>query len=306
MSAHPIAEPHFVDAPDVTPNLGAAGNSHARRDRHRNTDTLYAVSAAASVTAGRLMDVNPWLVSASRRCFDSAAAASALLLLSPVIVLIMLVVRLTSPGPIFFRQRRTGRNRVEFMLYKFRSMRVEETPGPPITVSGDPRITPVGMFLRRYKLDELPQFWNVLKGDMSLVGPRPKLPHHELLDLPYRPGITGLATLAFRNEEEILCRIPPDHLDAFYELCVKPRKARLDLAYMQSATFWTDLNLIWRTAASCAAEPNGLSFEETEELIRLAEAWLERPAGTLSAGWEAGWDEMCAGAVEEESLVEST
>jgi lipopolysaccharide/colanic/teichoic acid biosynthesis glycosyltransferase len=304
MSAHPIAEPHFVDAPDVTPILGAAGNSNARRDRYRKTGALHAVSAATPDTAGKLMDVNSWLISGARRCFDSAVAAIALLFLSPVILLIMLLVRLSSPGPIFFRQRRTGRNRVEFTLYKFRSMHVEESPGPPITVSGDRRITSVGILLRRYKLDELPQFWNVLKGDMSLVGPRPKLPHHELLDLPYRPGITGLATLAFRNEEEILCRIPPDQLDDFYEFCVKPRKARLDLAYMQSATFWTDLNLIWRTAASCAAEPDGLSFEETEELLRLAEAWLERPPGTLSTGWEAGWDEMC-GEAAEVSLVES-
>jgi len=305
MSAHPIAEPHFADVPDVTPNQGAAGNSHPRRDRYRNTGTLHAVHASAPATAGKLTDVNPWLVSVVRRFFDGAVAAITLLLLSPVIALIMLLVRLSSPGPIFFRQRRTGRNRVEFTLYKFRSMRVEDTPGPPITVSGDRRITPLGIFLRRYKLDELPQFWNVLKGDMSLVGPRPKLPHHELLDLPYRPGITGLATLAFRNEEEILCRIPPDQLDAFYELCVKPRKAGLDLAYMQSATFWTDLNLIWRTAASCAAEPDGLSYEEAEELLRLAEAWLERPAGALTSGWEAGWDEMCVEAVEEAALVES-
>ena len=298
MSAHPIAEPHFVDAPDVTPMLGAAGDSHAGHKRSRKLETQ-AAPPAASDSVGRLLDVNPWLVSVARRCFDSAVAAIALLLLSPAILLIMLMVRMSSPGPVFFRQRRTGRNREEFMLYKFRSMRIEDSPGPPITVSGDRRITRVGIFLRRYKLDELPQFWNVLKGDMSLVGPRPKLPHHELLDLPYRPGITGLATLAFRNEEEILSRIPPDQLDAFYELCVKPRKARLDLEYMQSATFWTDIRLIWRTAASCAAEPDVLSFEETEELLRLAEAWLERPALDLTSGWEESWQ------TEEVSLVES-
>jgi lipopolysaccharide/colanic/teichoic acid biosynthesis glycosyltransferase len=289
MSAHPFAEPHFVDAPDVTPILGAAENSHAGHDRHREADSQQRVNASTWSHVGRLADINPWLVSLARRCFEGFVAATALLLLSPAILLIMLAVRLSSPGPIFFRQRRTGRNREEFILYKFRSMRVEDSPGPPITVSGDRRITPVGMFLRRYKLDELPQFWNVLKGDMSLVGPRPKLPHHELLDLPYRPGITGLATLAFRNEENILSRIPSDQLDEFYELCVKPRKARLDLEYMQSATFWTDLNLIWRTAASCAAEPDLLSFEETGELLRLAESWLERPPVDTAADWEEDW-----------------
>jgi len=298
MSAHPIAEPHFVDAPDVTPMLGAAGDSHAGHGRSRKLETQAAPPAVLE-SVSRLLDVNPWLVSVARRCFDSAVAATALMLLSPAIVLIVLLVRFSSPGPVLFRQRRTGRNREEFMLYKFRSMHVEDSPGPPITVSGDRRITRVGMFLRRYKLDEHTPGWNVLKGDMSLVGPRPKLPHHELLDLPYRPGITGLATLAFRNEEEILCRIPPDQLDDFYEFCVKPRKARLDLEYMQSATFWTDVNLIWRTAASCAAEPDILSFEETEELLRLAEAWLERPALGSASGWEESWE------IEEVSLVES-
>lgn len=275
MSAHPIVEHRFVDSAEIPPADRATEEQQLindRRNRHRRfaqektTDATPAVADQA--------DVNSWVISSLRRAFDSAVAALALLLLFPLMVFIMLLVRVSSQGPIFFCQRRTGRNREEFTLYKFRSMRVEDSPGPPITVSGDRRITRVGMFLRRYKLDELPQFWNVLKGDMSLVGPRPKLPHHELLNLPYRPGITGLATLAFRNEEEVLCRIPADQLDAFYEFCVKPRKARLDLQYMQSATFWTDLTLIWRTAASCAVEQNDLSFEETGELLRLAEEWL--------------------------------
>ncbi|MBV8674090.1 MAG: sugar transferase, partial [Acidobacteriaceae bacterium] len=170
---------------------------------------------------------------------------------------------------------RAGRNREEFTLYKFRSMRVKDPEGPAITVSGDCRITRVGAFLRRYKLDELPQFWNVLKGNMSLVGPRPKLPHHEGLDLPYRPGITGLATLAFRDEEKILAPIPCDQLDAFYEICIKPRKARLDLEYMQSATLASDLKLLWRTGASCLIGPDELSAQESERLSLLVAAWLD-------------------------------
>src|SRR5579862_4379216 len=140
MSAHPIAEPHFVDAPDVTPILGATGNSHAARNGYRPS----VEGQAASGAVARLSYFNPWIISITRRCFDSAAAALALLLLFPVILIIMLMVRLSSPGPVFFRQRRTGRNREEFILYKFRSMRVEDSPGSPITVSGDRRITRVG------------------------------------------------------------------------------------------------------------------------------------------------------------------
>jgi lipopolysaccharide/colanic/teichoic acid biosynthesis glycosyltransferase len=231
--------------------------------------------------AGLLTDesfsVNPWVMSPVRRCMDSAVAALALLILFPAMLLITLLVRASCPGPVFFRQRRAGRHREEFILYKFRSMRVEKFPGPAITVSGDSRITPIGAFLRRYKLDELPQFWNVLKGNMSLVGPRPKLPHHEGLELPYRPGITRIATLVFRNEGKILSEISHDQLDKFYESCVKPRKARLDLEYMRSATFWTDLKLLWSTATSCFFGADDLSSAETETLTRFAAAWPDLP-----------------------------
>jgi lipopolysaccharide/colanic/teichoic acid biosynthesis glycosyltransferase len=161
-------------------------------------------------------------------------------------------------------------------------MRVGNSPAPAITVSGDARITPMGAFLRRFKLDELPQFWNVLNGDLSLVGPRPKLPHHEGLDLPCRPGITGLATLQFHNEEEILSGIPDYEIEDFYRSCVNPRKAQLDLEYMQSATLWTDLKLLWRTASSCVLGPDNLSLKETAELTRLVAAWQNPSCGRFS------------------------
>ena len=206
---------------------------------------------------------------------DRVVAAVVLLLLLPAMLVIMLMVRLSSRGPALFRQRRAGRNREEFTLYKFRSMRVEDPEGPGITVSGDGRITRVGSFLRRYKLDELPQFWNVLRGNMSLVGPRPKLPRHEGLDLPYRPGITGMATLAFRDEERILAGIPREQLDAFYEICIKPRKAKLDVEYMRNATLKSDLKLLWRTCSSCLFGPDELSAAESERLNLLVVAWLD-------------------------------
>lgn len=114
---------------------------------------------------------------------------------------------------------------------------------------------------------------------MSLVGPRPKLPHYEGLDLPCRPGITGIATLLFRSEERILSRIPPYQLEAFYETCIMPRRARLDLEYKQSATLWTDLKLLWRTVGSCAFGSDNLSSREIAELTRLAAEWPDPSAG---------------------------
>jgi lipopolysaccharide/colanic/teichoic acid biosynthesis glycosyltransferase len=187
-----------------------------------------------------------------RRLVDFAFAAVALLALTPVILFCWILVRFTSRGPVFFSQLRMGRNEEEFTLYKFRSMRIRETShAPSHTVQDDDRITPVGRFLRRYKLDELPQFWNVLRGDMSLVGPRPKLPHHEALCMPYRPGLTGRATLAFRNEEQILLSVPRHHVDQFYQAVIKPMKAELDAAYMEHATFSTDMRMVRRTFTSC-------------------------------------------------------
>jgi len=198
--------------------------------------------------------VSPWVMSRTRRVIDFVCALLALICFLPLMVLIGCVVKLTSRGPALFKQERMGRMGQVFVLYKFRSMQVAASDGSPITVVGDKRITPVGLFLRKFKLDELPQFWNVLRGDMSLIGPRPKLPHHEALHMPFRPGITGAATLAFRYEEEMLRNIPPQHLDAYYERYVKPRKAEIDWNYMRTATLRSDLRLIWLTAKACISD----------------------------------------------------
>lgn len=200
-----------------------------------------------------------WVSSRTRRVFDFTLACIALLLLSPLLAVCSVLVRLSSPGPIFFRQRRMGRNGREFELYKFRSMRVRcPRASSSHTVSNDRRITSVGALLRRFKLDELPQFWNVLKGDMSLVGPRPKLSHHEAIFMPYRPGLTGKATLAFRHEERMLLEVPSANVDHFYDSFVKPLKAALDIEYMERATFLSDVRILLctlRSCLNCAVDP---------------------------------------------------
>jgi lipopolysaccharide/colanic/teichoic acid biosynthesis glycosyltransferase len=234
---------------------------------NRNSDASPAVSATthakgaqvarsaqphpAAPPARTLTEASPWALSQMRRCLDFALALTALVLLAPLMLLAAVLVRLGSPGPVFFRQQRIGRHGRAFTLYKFRSMTPASGRGSTITVAGDSRITPAGAFLRRFKLDEIPQFWNVLRGDMCLVGPRPKLPHHEALHMDCRPGITGVATLAFRREEEFLAGIPAQELEAFYELFVKPAKAAMDVDYMRNATFTSDLNVLWRTFSSC-------------------------------------------------------
>jgi lipopolysaccharide/colanic/teichoic acid biosynthesis glycosyltransferase len=126
--------------------------------------------------------------------------------------------------------------------------------GSGLTTEADSRVTPVGAFLRRFKLDELPQFYNVLKGDMSLVGPRPKLPQFAGIPrMPYRPGITGLASIAFRSEDQILGSVSPEHVEVFYDQRIKPLKANIDVCYMCRATPGSDARVIAATALGCVA-----------------------------------------------------
>jgi lipopolysaccharide/colanic/teichoic acid biosynthesis glycosyltransferase len=142
-----------------------------------------------------------------------------------------------------------------FTIYKFRTMEAHSQPkGLSVTRHGDRRITSVGRLLRRYKLDELPQLVNVLRGDMSLVGPRPKLPDHQHRQaqcMPFRPGITGAATLVFRCEEEMLRQIPEEQIEAFCKYKLTPYKTNLDYEYAERATFGSDLALMMRTAEVC-------------------------------------------------------
>jgi lipopolysaccharide/colanic/teichoic acid biosynthesis glycosyltransferase len=200
-----------------------------------------------------------WSLSLRKRCLDATIAFAVLLAAFLPGLFVCLCIRITSQGPAFFPQERVGYRGRPFTLYKFRTMEVSAGCGPGLTREGDPRVTAIGRLLRRLKLDELPQFYNVLRGEMSLVGPRPKLPRYAArTDAFYRPGLTGLATLVFRGEEQLLARVAPDELDRFYDRRIKPLKARIDLRYMKSATFFSDLGLLFLTACVALFPSAGL------------------------------------------------
>jgi lipopolysaccharide/colanic/teichoic acid biosynthesis glycosyltransferase len=183
--------------------------------------------------------------------FDAIASATGLILLSPLLVLVAIAVVLEDGWPVFFRHERVGRGGRLFRIWKFRSMRTRVS-GRSITSSDDPRVTRVGRVLRKYKLDELPQLWNVARGEMSLVGPRPEIPRFVNLNDPVwravlqrKPGITDLASLLYRNEEEILGR--SDHPEAYYNEVILLAKLALNLRYAQTRSFWSDMKLILLT-----------------------------------------------------------
>ena len=188
------------------------------------------------------------LRAARERSVDLACAFAGLVLLSPFLAAIALLILWSDGWPVLFSQIRVGLNGKLFSIWKFRTMRAG-VPGRSITARGDGRVTRVGAFFRAFKLDEIPQLFNVLKGDMSLIGPRPEVPEYVQYDDPrwlavlrVKPGITDLATLLHRNEEQILGAAADPH--TFYRDNVLPAKLHLNLAYLRSRSLWRDLKLI--------------------------------------------------------------
>jgi lipopolysaccharide/colanic/teichoic acid biosynthesis glycosyltransferase len=188
---------------------------------------------------------------ASRRCFDIGGALVALILLAPLWGIAILLILYDDGRPIFFRQSRMGQNGEPFLILKFRTMR-RESVGRALTVSGDSRVTRAGAWLRKYKIDELPQLINVVRGEMSLIGPRPEVPEYvetqnELrrVVMQMRPGITDLASLMFRNEEEMLATVADP--EAHYRSSILPAKLLWNIRYQESRSLVRDFKLLWLT-----------------------------------------------------------
>lgn len=184
--------------------------------------------------------------------FDRIVSFFGLVALSPVMLVVAVLIRVKMPGgPVFFKQQRVGKRGKLFTMVKFRTMTVNHG-GSSVSVAGESRITPLGATLRKYKLDELPELWNVLKGDMSFVGPRPDVPGYadqlqgedrEVLML--RPGITGPASLKYRNEEELLATV--ENPQEYNDNVIFPDKVRINRYYLHHYSFWMDIKMIFAT-----------------------------------------------------------
>lgn len=190
-----------------------------------------------------------------KRLFDIVCSFFGLVFLSPLFIFLSLWVGLSSRGGVFYKQRRVGLNGRDFTLYKFRSMAVGSDKKGLLTVGGkDSRVTKAGYFIRKYKLDELPQLFNVLKGDMSFVGPRPEVRKYvdmyseeQKRVLSVRPGITDIASMKYRNENDILAKA--ENPEQYYIDVIMPDKLALNLEYIDTRNFFRDIKLIFRTIA---------------------------------------------------------
>lgn len=188
-----------------------------------------------------------------KRMLDFCISVICILILTPILLLISVWIRLDSQGPILFRQERVGMLERKFTIYKFRTMIVDaESLGKQITVGRDPRITRSGVFLRKYKLDELPQFFNIIRGDMSIVGPRPEVPRYVSLYnteqkqvFSVRPGLTDEASIKYRNENQLL--EDTDNPEQLYIEKIMPDKLNINLEYIQTVSLKKDVQIIGKT-----------------------------------------------------------
>ncbi|MFH4965353.1 sugar transferase [Gaetbulibacter sp. M235] len=185
-----------------------------------------------------------------KRCFDVVFSALGLIVLAPILCIIAIIIKLDSKGPILFIQPRVGLHNKNFNIFKFRTMYIESENKGLLTIGNrDSRITKVGYFLRRYKIDEFPQLINIIKGDMSFVGPRPELRKYvnyytkeDMIVLSVKPGITGLASIEYRNEVELLKSAKDPEI--FFIQSIIPEKNKLNKEYIAKKSFWFDLKLI--------------------------------------------------------------
>ena len=187
-----------------------------------------------------------------KRIFDFSSSFIGLIILLPLLIFISFAIKLGSSGPVLFSQKRVGKDGVLFTLIKFRSMSVHQESTSTVTARGDARITKIGDFLRKYKLDELPELWNVLKGEMSLVGPRPDVPGYadslkgsDRNMLKLRPGITGTASLKYANEEELLAS--QENPQKYNDEVIFPDKVKVNLEYYENQSLWLDIKIIFAT-----------------------------------------------------------
>lgn len=188
-----------------------------------------------------------------KRIFDILASGCGLLVLSPIFLIVAIWIKLDSTGPVFYRQVRVGKHNKDFRIFKFRSMRIGSDKGSLVTIGGrDPRVTRSGYFIRKFKIDELPQLINVFIGDMSLVGPRPEVRHYvnywtpeQMRVLDVRPGITDPASIRFRNENELLEQA--ENPEKYYIEVIMQDKIKLYLEYVENSSFLYDIKLIFKT-----------------------------------------------------------
>ena len=188
-----------------------------------------------------------------KRFFDIVLSVCGLMVLAPLFLVLAIWIKFDSTGPVFYRQVRVGRRNRDFSLYKFRSMRVGADKGSLITIGGhDSRITHSGYYIRKYKLDEFPQLINVLKGDMSIVGPRPEVRRYvdlytpeQLHVLDVRPGITDYASIKYRDENSLLENV--ENPDDYYVRVIMPDKLAINLEYVSKHNLWMDLQIVWQT-----------------------------------------------------------